>query len=191
PPACVATVPTHPQLNPEYAENVLVYYRATHGEIADIRTASGTNVYKLEGLSTEEFLGTNLFTLWDGAIPQVIMRPDLQEPLFTFSLRSLHLAHYEHQDFTITDPQTLLAFREFVSDENNGVVISTSAEYSTHTATMNNNCVQLFFDIPCNMYWFADCDIQDGKVMVYGRLHKSEKAYAYDVTHILGEYFDL
>lgn len=188
PPACVATVSTHPQLNPEYAENVLAYYRAEHGDIVKTRAADGTNLYELEGLSTEEFLGTNRITLWDGAVPQVIMHPSVQEPLFTFPLRSLRFAHYEQEDVAITDAQTLSAFRAFILDENNGIAIPSSGEYSTHTVMTDDNCVQLFFDVPCNMYWFADCDIQDGKVMVYGRLHKSEKAYAYDVTHILGEY---
>ncbi len=178
-----------PRLDADYQQNVLAYYRAEHGESTNIRTGNGFVTYQLEGLSPDEFLGTHHhWSVWEGTLPRIIMHPDTLEPLTTLPLRSLRLYDAERGETIITDAATLTAFRAFVSDESNGTPKGYSGEYSVYTEMQDDKTAQLYFDVPCNMYWFADYEIQDDKIIVYGRLHNSTAQYAYDVTHILGDY---
>jgi len=188
PPMCVAAA--YPRLDAEYTKNVLVYYRAKQGGPVNTRTNVGHQLYQLEGLSPEEFLfSNNQWSLWDGTLPRIIMHPDVQEPLFTFPLRSLQFNDIERGNVVITDADTLSAFRAFVLNESNGTMAERYRSYSVYTEMQGDKSVQLYFDVPCEMYWFADYEMRDGRIIVYGRLHNAEMDYAYDVTHILGEYF--
>ena len=115
------------------------------------------------------------------------MHPDAREPLEWLMPKAL----LSNDGATIVaDIETLKQFCQFVSNPQNGTPAPNKLESDDdpYSGWVTYHNIRMQFDLPHTIYWHALYEIQDGKVILYAHHHGTDTDYAYDVTHILGEY---
>lgn len=162
------------------------------GKRSPLRTRKLLTLYEVDGLDPNHFLFATRYTGFGdkSSITRIIMHPDAREPLEWLAPR---LLKSNTGEMIVTDKETLEKFCEFLSDPQNGTPAPDKLDkvvdpYTDWAAEYN---IYLYFELPYAVYWQGLYEMQDGKVILYAHHHATNADYAYDVTHILGEYFDL
>ncbi len=159
------------------------------GKRSHLRTRELLTLYQIDGLDPNHFLFATRYTdFWENnSVTRIIMHPDAREPLEWLMPKAL----LSNDGVTIVaDIETLKQFCQFVSNPQNGTPTPNKLESDDdpYSGWVTYHNIRMQFDLPHTIYWHALYEIQDGKVILYAHHHGTDTDYAYDVTHILGEY---
>ena len=150
----------------------------------------------LDGLSQTEFVYVHIDNGLKANEKGVIYKSsDAKQSWEDFPIKSLSVA-IEDKRTVIEDKETLRSLVSYVLDDANRLtnpnvdVVDSLELWETHGEWLGDTGnASLYFDFPCNLYRMFHMEItKDNRVTLAFSLNDM---YYYDVTHILGEYFDL
>lgn len=169
------------------------------GHVEDILT----NVYALEGLSKNEYLGITRGSLWDTGLKEdralLIMSKNVQEPVFRYDVYEIKIervkVNFDRTSTTVEDP-VVIQDSEVIAN-----LISLHAEgkgkseddFGIDPNSYYSNLFTFHFDLPCELIWrsyiFQDED-ENRNEIVYWKCYRAvdHQAYYYDVTEILSPF---
>lgn len=145
----------------------------------------GSNVYyKLKGLSTNDFLYVERLELLE-LTKEVYVSANAAE-LLDLPIKHLHIT-YNGEKTVIDDAAKIRKLIIYIRNRENSRPIADGKEtVPVHGEDIAN--AHIVFDLPCKLTWQIEMERTPfGTIWV----HMPFDSNVYDVTHILGEYFDL
>ena len=159
-----------------------------------------TNIYAIEGLSENEYLGITRGSLWGNGNKSnrasLIMNKNVQEPIFRYDIYEVKIerdkVNFDGSITTVGNPivikdSGIIANLISLHAEGNG---KREDDFKTDPESNYYNSVSFYFDLPCELIWnssiFRDKD-EDGNHIIYWRCYNvaENREICYVVTEIL------